>query len=983
MLKLNKFFTLYRCILLFIGLLILISAVLTSIEYFKKVSSLNSAKNTLTIALIGPMQKSKGEKMYNGAKLYIDQYNATRDKNKPFIKLEKYNDLEQNNEAIRNANKIVKNPNVIAVLGHRGSNESKATAKIYSDNEIVMVGGSATDPAITQDNPWIFSVVPNNKIHGRFVAEYINEICNIALTQSFTAKSDSLLHKCADVVEINLVYSSDQYGKSLQQSFVIAAEQYGFSVKEFELDVNTTENKEKKYDERAKVLIDKIKSDKIVFFAVGDDEAKYLVKYYKTKFPDGFWIGSASIGKQNFPENINALDTDEEVGIYSNEMYAIAPMIFDLGNASTIRFVEQYNNAFNEDPDVSSASYYDAAKTVVTSIINTPTYNNGLNDKLNTRVKLTDSYIKDTLREELRAKLENTNSIKKAIKGLNSQIYFNENGTAIRPMSVGLFSHDEFISAPIQLQDFVKNNNKQKRTQINVVYTGIEVLKITEFSLRDKSFKAKFNLWFRNAPSINAQDIVFLSAVDDIQLGEPVKLIESKGIKYQRFIVEGRFKVTANPGRAAFGEYELGIHFRHKTQPRNKLIYVYDVVGSKEIEGKTNDILQDGNEWKIASNIVYQDTLNIKTLGSPLYLNNLTGAVDFSRFNEVISVRENTFSLRGRIPVNIQHVIFFVSSIIWLMYVLFLDIKFSKTNKTIYSIGNNILFGVTLIALEPMSLNWLANTAPNLDQINASYFFDILWWIYFGVTVAKCIDLFIWNPIEVKSGRPVPKIMRHLTRFLAYIGSLFFILSFVFERELTSLLATSGLVAMILGLALQSNLVNIFSGIAISLEKPFKLGDWISIPSTGGAIVGKVFDMNWRSTRLTTADNTIYSIPNNTIANANLNNISSSGQIVIKDIEISVAASFNPQEVIQQIQATLKKLKDVNQVTVQVGNIGSEDIIYNIKLVHKADTRELIEQSAWQEIWSLQKSFADELVMDDVRSISLIEPITTKSEVNS
>ncbi|MEL6553002.1 MAG: mechanosensitive ion channel domain-containing protein [Cyanobacteria bacterium J06621_11] len=62
------------------------------------------------------------------------------------------------------------------------------------------------------------------------------------------------------------------------------------------------------------------------------------------------------------------------------------------------------------------------------------------------------------------------------------------------------------------------------------------------------------------------------------------------------------------------------------------------------------------------------------------------------------------------------------------------------------------------------------------------------------------------------------------------------------------MLATSGIVLTIVGLAIQINIFNIFSGLAINLEKAFKVGDYIEIPSKN--LKGHVVDINWRATRI-------------------------------------------------------------------------------------------------------------------------------------
>ena len=54
-----------------------------------------------------------------------------------------------------------------------------------------------------------------------------------------------------------------------------------------------------------------------------------------------------------------------------------------------------------------------------------------------------------------------------------------------------------------------------------------------------------------------------------------------------------------------------------------------------------------------------------------------------------------------------------------------------------------------------------------------------------------------------------------------------------FQLSLQGLLATSGIIAIVLGLALQSTLGDVFSGISLSIEKPYRIGDEILLD--GGA----------------------------------------------------------------------------------------------------------------------------------------------------
>jgi small-conductance mechanosensitive channel len=80
---------------------------------------------------------------------------------------------------------------------------------------------------------------------------------------------------------------------------------------------------------------------------------------------------------------------------------------------------------------------------------------------------------------------------------------------------------------------------------------------------------------------------------------------------------------------------------------------------------------------------------------------------------------------------------------------------------------------------------------------------------------------------------------------LAFVG----IVDTVFQQPISAFLATSGVMAIVLGLALQNTLADVFSGLAINIERPYMAGDWISVTDR---VSGQVIEVNWRATRIRT-----------------------------------------------------------------------------------------------------------------------------------
>ena len=83
-----------------------------------------------------------------------------------------------------------------------------------------------------------------------------------------------------------------------------------------------------------------------------------------------------------------------------------------------------------------------------------------------------------------------------------------------------------------------------------------------------------------------------------------------------------------------------------------------------------------------------------------------------------------------------------------------------------------------------------------------------------------------------------------------------------------SIVASAGLVGLTISLAAQDSAKNLFSGLVILLDRPFSIGDWITV----GDVSGEVVDINFRSTKVRAVDNSIYILTNSTVSSATINN---------------------------------------------------------------------------------------------------------------
>jgi small-conductance mechanosensitive channel len=112
---------------------------------------------------------------------------------------------------------------------------------------------------------------------------------------------------------------------------------------------------------------------------------------------------------------------------------------------------------------------------------------------------------------------------------------------------------------------------------------------------------------------------------------------------------------------------------------------------------------------------------------------------------------------------------------------------------------------------------------------------------------------------------------------------------------------------MIVGLAIQSNIANIFSGIVINLERPFNVGDWIQI---GEIEEGKVVDITWRTTRIMTRDGYLIAVPNGQVSESQIHNFDSFDCVRL-ELKMQLDGALPPRETAELMQSALNKYEGI------------------------------------------------------------------------
>ena len=114
---------------------------------------------------------------------------------------------------------------------------------------------------------------------------------------------------------------------------------------------------------------------------------------------------------------------------------------------------------------------------------------------------------------------------------------------------------------------------------------------------------------------------------------------------------------------------------------------------------------------------------------------------------------------------------------------------------------------------------------PGSFEALSEKLFVAAWWLL----LARVLILSGQAVLRINRQQHAAQLAVDLIAGAVYLGAAIAIADLAFGVSVTGLLATSGIIAIVLGLALQSTLGDLFSGIAIGIDRPFHVGDHILI----------------------------------------------------------------------------------------------------------------------------------------------------------
>ena len=227
---------------------------------------------------------------------------------------------------------------------------------------------------------------------------------------------------------------------------------------------------------------------------------------------------------------------------------------------------------------------------------------------------------------------------------------------------------------------------------------------------------------------------------------------------------------------------------------------------------------------------------------------------------------------------------------------------------------------------------------------------------FIGTKIIKWIRKFIRISMEKGNvDKGVSQFVDSLVKFALY-AILIFSIGSKFGLDTTSVAAALASCGVAIGLALQGSLSNFAGGVLILILKPFVVGDYIIEDNKGRE--GTVKEIQLFYTKLLTVDNKTVIIPNGSLANTSLTNVTAQDK---RRLDLSVGISYDAdlKKAKQLMEELFKKDEGVLQeegITVFVDSLGDSAVVIGVRCWVEKD-------AYWNTKWRLTEGI--KLTLDE------------------
>ena len=229
----------------------------------------------------------------------------------------------------------------------------------------------------------------------------------------------------------------------------------------------------------------------------------------------------------------------------------------------------------------------------------------------------------------------------------------------------------------------------------------------------------------------------------------------------------------------------------------------------------------------------------------------------------------------------------------------------------------------------------------------------IVLWMALVVGVVRYFRQIITRTVYRNSSPgEISSIIKTILSVVIYIVSFFIIFQSFFPNiQLAPLFTGSTIIGIVVGLALQDTLGNLFAGLALQADQPFQVGDVVTISGRG---VGVVEGVSWRGVKIRTFDNRLLMISNSVLGKETIE-VAPKDNLNARTVWFNSLYSNSPARTIQAVRDAVRQVENVStkiRPVVRIRNLGDNGIDWEVKYwiddyTRHNDTDALIRLRIW------------------------------------
>lgn len=220
---------------------------------------------------------------------------------------------------------------------------------------------------------------------------------------------------------------------------------------------------------------------------------------------------------------------------------------------------------------------------------------------------------------------------------------------------------------------------------------------------------------------------------------------------------------------------------------------------------------------------------------------------------------------------------------------------------------------VTLLAaaalLLPLPWDRAATLAAVTAVSRAAGILLLAWGLWRAAPMCQLLLHSVEGSMELSSGKTIGRFFENIYRAVVALFAVLSVLDLA-GVPVASLVAGAGVVGLAISLAAQSTLSNLIAGVTLVLERPFGIGDYVTL----GEVEGEVEDISFRSTRLRTPDNVLITVENARVCGEYIHNCTSRTSRLWQ-FELSLAYDDMTSA---RVSAAVRAVEDVLRADAQV-----------------------------------------------------------------